>query len=120
MPRITYRDLTTLDDFAGVVDLERDIWGPGYDDVVPVPILAVSVHSGGILIGAFDGDRMIGFVYSLPGIKDGKPTQWSHMAGRAARVPEPRARLPVEAAAARARARGVSTSCSGPTIRCRR
>ena len=24
---------------------------------------------------------MIGFVYSLPGIKHGKPTQWSHMAG---------------------------------------
>jgi predicted GNAT superfamily acetyltransferase len=78
---ITYRDLTTLEDFAVVVDLEREIWGPGYDDVVPVPILAVSVHSGGILIGAFDDDRMIGFVYALPGIKDGKPTQWSHMAG---------------------------------------
>ncbi len=81
MPRITYRDLTSLDDFAGVVDLERQIWGPGYDEVVPVPILAVSVHRGGILIGAFEADRMIGFVYSLPGIKDGKPTQWSHMAG---------------------------------------
>jgi predicted GNAT superfamily acetyltransferase len=78
---MTYRDLTTLDEFAAVVQLERDIWGPAYDDVVPVPILAVSVHSGGILIGAFDRDRMIGFVYSLPGIKDGKPTQWSHMAG---------------------------------------
>jgi predicted GNAT superfamily acetyltransferase len=78
---ITYRDLTTLEDFALVVDLERVIWGPGYDEVVPVPILAVSVHSGGILIGAFDADLMIGFVYSLPGIKDGKPTQWSHMAG---------------------------------------
>src|SRR5438552_8976356 len=24
---------------------------------------------------------MIGFVYSLPGIKHGKPTQWSHMLG---------------------------------------
>lgn len=94
---ITYRDLTTLEEFAAVVALERDIWGPAYDDVVPVPILAVSVHSGGILIGAFDPSRasgsprpgtphlassaMIGFVYSLPGIKDGKPTQWSHMAG---------------------------------------
>jgi predicted GNAT superfamily acetyltransferase len=78
---ITYRDLTTLEEFAVVVQLERDIWGPAYDDVVPVPILAVSVHSGGILIGAFDGDRMIGFVYSLPGIKEGKATQWSHMAG---------------------------------------
>ena len=81
MPVITYRDLTTLDEFSAVVQLERDIWGPAYDDVVPVPILAVSVHSGGILIGAFDEGRMIGFVYSLPGIKDGKPTQWSHMAG---------------------------------------
>ncbi len=93
---ITFRDLTTLEDFALVVDLERQIWGPVYDDVVPVSILAVSVHSGGILIGAFepsrasgspragsrgDGDRMVGFVYSLPGIKDGKATQWSHMAG---------------------------------------
>jgi predicted GNAT superfamily acetyltransferase len=101
---ITYRDLTTLEEFAGVVELERQIWGPAYDDVVPVPILAVSVHSGGILIGAFDDGAsgssqpvsgshlapstpqlepaaMIGFVYSLPGIKDGKPTQWSHMAG---------------------------------------
>src|SRR6201991_4815025 len=81
MSPIIYRDLTTLEDFAGVVQLEREIWGPAYDDVVPVPILAVSVHSGGILIGAFDDDRMIGFVYSLPGIKDGKATQWSHMAG---------------------------------------
>jgi predicted GNAT superfamily acetyltransferase len=78
---VTFRDLTTLTEFAGVVDLERKIWGPGYDEVVPVPILAVTVHCGGILIGAFDGDRMVGFVYSLPGIQDGKPTQWSHMLG---------------------------------------
>jgi hypothetical protein len=35
MPSISYRDLTTLEDFAVVVDLEREIWGPGYDDVVP-------------------------------------------------------------------------------------
>jgi len=81
MRDLTYRDLTTLEDFAQVVELERQIWGPGYEEVVPVPILAVSVHRGGILIGAFDGGRMVGFVYSLPGIKDGKPTQWSHMAG---------------------------------------
>ena len=78
---MTYRDLTTLEEFAAVVDLEREIWGPGYDEVVPVPILAVTVMRGGILVGAFVDDRMIGFVYSLPGIKDGKPTQWSHMLG---------------------------------------
>ncbi|HZT76731.1 MAG TPA: hypothetical protein VFA27_08730 [Vicinamibacterales bacterium] len=76
-----YRDLTTLDDFAAVVDLERRIWGPGYDDVVPAPILAVTVKRGGILVGAFDDHRLVGFVYSLAGLKDGAPMQWSHMLG---------------------------------------
>ena len=86
---ITYHDLTTLEEFARVVELEREIWGPGYDEVVPVPILTVTVMRGGILIGAFDESRaesrdesrMIGFVYSLPGIREGRPTQWSHMLG---------------------------------------
>src|SRR5439155_5809741 len=81
MHSVTYRDLTTLEEYAAVVDLERAIWGPGYDEVVPVPILAVTVKRGGILIGAFTDDRLVGFVYSLPGIKQGKPTQWSHMLG---------------------------------------
>jgi predicted GNAT superfamily acetyltransferase len=81
MPAVSYRDLSTLTDFAEVVELERRIWGPGYDDVVPSSILTISVHRGGILIGAFADERMIGFVYSLPGIKHGKPTQWSHMLG---------------------------------------
>jgi predicted GNAT superfamily acetyltransferase len=81
MRELTFRDLTALDDFAQVVELERKIWGTGYDDVVPVSILSVSVLRGGVLIGAFDGDRMIGFVYSLPGLKHGKPMQWSHMLG---------------------------------------
>ena len=95
MASVTYRDLVSLGDFARVVELEREIWGVGYADVVPSPILTVTVKRGGILIGAFhperegsagaprevSAERLIGFVYSLPGIKNGKPTQWSHMAG---------------------------------------
>lgn len=78
---MTFRDLTTLAEFAEVVELERQIWGPNYDDVVPVPILAITVLRGGVLVGAFDERRMVGFVYSIPGIKHGKPMQWSHMLG---------------------------------------
>src|SRR5262249_5555444 len=54
---------------------------PGYEEVVPVPILTVTAMRGAILIGAFESDRMIGFVYSMPGLKNGKPMQWSHMLG---------------------------------------
>lgn len=80
--RMRLRDLTTMADFRMVVELERAIWGSGYDDVVPTAILAVSVKRGGILIGAFDSSNdMVGFVYSLPGLKGGQPMQWSHMLG---------------------------------------
>src|SRR3712207_8291073 len=48
------RDLKTLDDFREVVALEKHVWGVDYDDVVCVPILAVTVKRGGVLIGAFD------------------------------------------------------------------
>ncbi len=78
---VTYRDLTTLEEFAAVVELERRIWGTGYEDVVPVPILAISVMRGGILVGGFEDDRMIGFVWGLAALRHGKPTHWSHMLG---------------------------------------
>jgi predicted GNAT superfamily acetyltransferase len=80
---MTFRDLTTLEEFRRVVELEKLVWGyTDAEDVVPVPILVVTVKRGGILIGAFDGaGEMVGFVYSLPAMKDGRPTQWSHMLG---------------------------------------
>ncbi len=78
----TLRDLNTLDDFKRVVELERLVWGCSYEDLVPVPILVITVKRGGVLIGAFDeSGEMVGFVYSLTGIRKGKPTQWSHMLG---------------------------------------
>ncbi len=76
------RDLKTLADFRAVVELEKLVWGFDADDVVPVPILVITVKRGGILIGAFDDrSEMTGFVYSLPGLKTGQPIQWSHMLG---------------------------------------
>ena len=77
------RSLTTLEECRQVVELERTVWGyTDAEDIVPSAVLIVSVKRGGILLGAFD-DRgvMKGFVYSIPAIKDGRPTQWSHMLG---------------------------------------
>jgi predicted GNAT superfamily acetyltransferase len=79
----TLRDLHTIEEFRQVVELERRIWEyADLADVVTVPVFIITVKRGAILIGAFDDHaRMVGFVYSLVGTKNGKPMQWSHMAG---------------------------------------
>jgi predicted GNAT superfamily acetyltransferase len=77
------RPLTTLEECRAVASLEKLVWGyTDSEDVVPPPILIVSIKRGGILLGAFDEDGVMkGFVYSLPAVKDGRITQWSHMLG---------------------------------------
>jgi predicted GNAT superfamily acetyltransferase len=84
------RPLTTIEDCRAVAALEKIVWGyTDAEDVVPPPVLIVSIKRGGILLGAFDdrGD-MKGFVYSIPALKNGRLCQWSHMLGV---VPEARA-----------------------------
>jgi predicted GNAT superfamily acetyltransferase len=80
------RELRTIDDFRRVCALEQEVWGyTSIEDAVPVPIMIVTQKIGGLLVGAFDEtDRLVGFAYSVPGILDGKPFQWSHMLGVAA------------------------------------
>jgi predicted GNAT superfamily acetyltransferase len=76
------RDLDTLDDFDAVMRLQRDVWGEHYDDVVPRSMFVVAVKTGGILVGAEDETgRLVGFVFSVPGVRHGRPLQWSHMLG---------------------------------------
>jgi predicted GNAT superfamily acetyltransferase len=77
------RPLTTIADCRRVVELEKTVWGyTDAEDVVPAPILIVSIKRGGILLGAFDeAGAMAGFVYSMAAIRDGRASQWSHMLG---------------------------------------
>jgi len=76
------RQLTTLAEFEQVYALEQQVWGyTSIADAVPVPILILSVKTGGLLLGAFDAGHMVGFAYSLPGYKHGRTFQWSHMLG---------------------------------------
>ena len=76
------RTLTTAEELRQVFYLEQTIWRyESIEDSVPVIMLLVSVRIGGLVIGAYDEDRLVGFAYALPGIRRGKPFQWSHMLG---------------------------------------
>lgn len=72
------RHLRTLDEYDAHVALQRETWGPGFDDCVPASILQVSQKVGGITAGAFDTDgAMIGCVFGMTGYTEGRPVHWS-------------------------------------------
>jgi predicted GNAT superfamily acetyltransferase len=76
------RTLTTVEELRPVFALEQAIWGyESVEDSVPVMMLLVTCRIGGLVVGAFDRGRLVGFAYALPGIRNGRPFQWSHMLG---------------------------------------
>jgi len=70
---MTIRPLTEIAEFDECVRLQREIWGMADIDLIPSRSYAVQTHIGGIVLGAFDSDRLIGFVNATPGIREGKP-----------------------------------------------
>lgn len=71
--------LTTLEEFGRCVVLQLETWGYSDGDVVPRRIFMVAQRIGGQVIGAFDGDAIVGFAMSLPGFRDGQAYLHSHM-----------------------------------------
>ena len=63
------RPLTTLDEFAKCRELQREAFGAPESDLFTVRHLVVVTHIGGAVFGAFDGDRLIGFLNTMPGIR---------------------------------------------------
>jgi predicted GNAT superfamily acetyltransferase len=77
---IVCRRVATLDEYQACADLQDEIWGPGFRELVPPAILMVSQKMGGVCAAAFAADgRMLGFVFGITGIRDGVIAHWSDM-----------------------------------------
>jgi predicted GNAT superfamily acetyltransferase len=79
---VEIRPLFHLAEFEEVLRLQQAIWGFADIDILPVRFLVVVSQVGGHILGAYDGDMMVGFCFASPGIKpDGRPYLHSHMLG---------------------------------------
>lgn len=74
---VEIRHCHALAEFEECVRLERLTWGE--DLTVPAAIFVVAEHSGGQVLGAFDGGQMIGFTMALAGIRGTQRFLHSHM-----------------------------------------
>jgi predicted GNAT superfamily acetyltransferase len=79
-PAVTIRELSEFDDLRRCVDFQQEIWGAGFNELVPAAILWVASNTGGIVAAAMDdGDRFAGFIFGITGWRDGEPVHWSDM-----------------------------------------
>ena len=73
------RPVRTHDEFYAVERLQKEIWSVEDREVLPAVHMIAACEVGAILLGAFEGDDMIGFVYGFPGLEDGQPIIHSDM-----------------------------------------
>jgi len=77
---VTLRRVATLAEYAECVAIQYETWGADFREAVPAAILMVSQKIGGVTAGAFGpGGRMLGFVFGMTGVKDGRLVHWSDL-----------------------------------------
>lgn len=65
---ISIRILETPAEMAQVEQLQRIVWPGSETEVVPLHLLITAAHNGGLALGAFDGEKMVGFAFGFPGL----------------------------------------------------
>jgi predicted GNAT superfamily acetyltransferase len=76
---IQIRPIKTSDELRAVEQLQVEVWGCSEREVLPALALIPLIDIGGVLLGAFTEQELIGFVVGFPGIESGKPILHSDM-----------------------------------------
>ncbi|MGH9710051.1 MAG: GNAT family N-acetyltransferase, partial [Candidatus Acidiferrales bacterium] len=74
---ITVRHCTTLAEYEECVRMQLITWGE--DLATPSGLFVVARETGGQTLGAFAGEKLVGFTLGLAGLQKGRPIIHSHM-----------------------------------------
>ncbi len=77
--QIQIREIEKISELKTVEELQREIWGCSDLEVLPSLALIPLLEIGGVLLGAFENEQLIGFALGFPGIEDGRLTLHSDM-----------------------------------------
>jgi predicted GNAT superfamily acetyltransferase len=76
---IEIRECTTTAEFTECVQIQREVFALPESEVSPVRHLVVTKNAGGFSLGAWDGERLVGFTLSVPAYINGRRAYYSHM-----------------------------------------
>lgn len=72
MGDIIIRDLTTYEECVQVRQVQQACWGfTGGEGLYP-PVLLTASQNGGTVLGAFDGDKMVGYLFGFLGLHENR------------------------------------------------
>jgi predicted GNAT superfamily acetyltransferase len=78
---IVIRKCVTLQEFHACVELQREVWGEEDLELEPSTMFVVASITGGQVLGAFDGDKLVGFTLAVAGLRRGMAYLHSHQTG---------------------------------------
>jgi len=78
---IVVRKCHGIEEFHRCVALQREIWGEEDLEVEPATLFVVAAETGGQVLGAFDGERLVGYTLAVVGFTNGTVFLHSHMTG---------------------------------------
>ena len=77
--------IETPEEMNVIEALQREVWSGSETDVVPAHVFIAAIHNGGLLLGAYLNEQLVGFVFGFPGLystPDGpRAKHCSHMMG---------------------------------------
>ncbi len=78
---IVVRKCAGIEEFQRCVALQREIWGEQDIEVEPATMFVVATETGGQVLGAFDGEKLVGYTLAVVGYANGTVFLHSHMTG---------------------------------------
>lgn len=82
------RFLEHIEEMFLVEELQRRVWGAD-DAIVPYHLLITVVHNGGLILGAYIEEQLVGFVFGFPGLaQTPEGTQLKHCSHLLAVLPQ--------------------------------
>jgi predicted GNAT superfamily acetyltransferase len=70
MKKSNIRLIETPEEMGLIEELQRDVWPGSETDVVPMHMLITAVHNGGIVLGAFIEEKIVGFIFGFAGLEE--------------------------------------------------
>jgi predicted GNAT superfamily acetyltransferase len=75
---IRIESLTELEQFDRCVALQDAVWGYDASASMSQKVFLLAAHIGGQVLGAFEGEALVGYAMSLPGVRHGHAYLHSH------------------------------------------